>query len=368
MNNTKKPVVIVTGSSGLIGSAVSDLFAAEGFRVVGFDRPGAPHPPASATNVPCDLTSETSVLQALGRVEREFGDHISSVIHLAAYYDFSGEPSPLYDQVTVGGTERLLRLLRTFSVDQFIFSSTMLVHAPCEPGQRIDEGSRLAAAWAYPESKLRTERLIRLERDGIPAVILRIAGVYTDRCDSIPLAHQIQRIYECRLTANVFPGDAFRGQSFVHRDDVLESLEAAVVRRASRPPEAAILIGEPDPLSYDELQRALAALIHDEPDWKTVQIPKAVVKAGAWVQDTIPGIEDPFIKPWMIDYADDHYALDIARARALLGWQPRRSLRATLPKMVEALESDPIGWYRHHDLEGVPPDAKPRETVAQNRA
>ena len=57
------------------------------------------------------------------------GTRIASVIHLAAYYDLSGEPSPLYEQIIVGGTERLLEQLRQFQVEQFVFSSTMLVHA-----------------------------------------------------------------------------------------------------------------------------------------------------------------------------------------------------------------------------------------------
>src|SRR5262245_16560705 len=31
-------------------------------------------------------------------------------------------------------------------------------------------------------------------------------------------------------------------------------------------------------------------------------------------------VEEPFIKPWMIDLADDHYELEISRDRALLDW------------------------------------------------
>jgi uncharacterized membrane protein len=53
----------------------------------------------------------------------------------------------------------------------------------------------------------------------------------------------------------------------------------------------------------------------------------------------------------MIDRANDHYALDITRARTVLGWVPKRSLRETLPKMIEALKADPIGWYRENNLE-----------------
>lgn len=34
----------------------------------------------------------------------------------------------------------------------------------------------------------------------------------------------------------------------------------------------------------------------------------------------------------------------------MVGWAPKRSLRATLPKMIEALKSDPVGWYKANKL------------------
>lgn len=52
---------------------------------------------------------DESVQEALQRVRTGYGGRIASVIHLAAYYDFSGEPSDKYEQITVRGTERLLR-------------------------------------------------------------------------------------------------------------------------------------------------------------------------------------------------------------------------------------------------------------------
>jgi hypothetical protein len=64
----------------------------------------------------------------------------------------------------------------------------------------------------------------------------------------------------------------------------------------------------------------------------------------------VPG-EEPFIKPWMIDLADDHYALDVGRARTILGWDPKQSLRETLPRMVSALKADPVQFYKKNKLE-----------------
>lgn len=360
MKLSQTDVVLVTGSSGLIGSAVVER-CAEHCRVVGLDVKAPSRQPTSSDFVEVDISSDESVQSGLRQVRQRHGERVASVIHLAAYYDFKGEPSPKYDEITVSGTERLLRGLQALRTEQFIFSSTMLVHAPCEPGQRINEDSPLEPKWDYPKSKVTTEELIGRQHGEIPYVLLRIAGVYDDECHSIPIAHQIQRIAERHLTSGVYPGDTSRGQAFIHLEDLVDALLLLAQRRAELPRELTLLLGEPETLSYDELQRTLGQLIHGE-EWETRQIPKALAKTGAWLQDHLPLGEEPFIKPWMIDLADDHFALDISRARKLLGWEPRHSLRETLPKMVAALRADPLGWYKANKLE---PPSDLEEKLAQ---
>jgi nucleoside-diphosphate-sugar epimerase len=366
-------LIIVTGSSGLIGSAVTDRLRHR-YQVVGFDRDGNPEPPPEVENICVDLSSDRSIGRGLARVRYAYGDHIASIVHLAAYYSFDEEESPLYDEVTVRGTERLLRELREggFHVEQFIFSSTMLVHRPTQPGMPVNEDSPIEPKWAYPKSKVAAEEVVRAEHGDIPFVILRIAGVYTDECDSIPLSNQIDRILRKSLTARVYPGDIRRGQSFVHLDDLVDAIESCIeVRRRVR--DEVYLIGEPETLSYDFLQREFAKLLHGDDDWTTREIPKALAKTGAWAQDhlePLPGIEEPFIKPWMVDLADDHYEFDISRARDRLGWEPRHSLRATLPKMIEALRRDPRAWFQRHKIE-PPGDAdvlRPRVGLPESGA
>jgi nucleoside-diphosphate-sugar epimerase len=357
---TTSGIILVTGSNGRIGDAVMRRFAGRFESVVGFDRKAPKPAPSGCVYVTADVTSDDSVRDGLRTVREHHGAHIASVVHLAAYYDFFGQPSPKYDEITVQGTARLLRELKAqdFGVEQFIFSSTMLVHRPAEPGQFIDEDWPIEPTWAYPESKVRTEQVIRDERGGIPAVLLRISGVYDDLTHSIPLAQQMQRISERDLTSRVYSGSTAHGQAFLHMDDLVDAIERVVDRRGDLPPELPILLGEPEALSYDELQHTIARLILGDSQ-ETIEIPGAlapVAKVGAWVLDHVPG-QDGFIKPWMIDRANDHYALDIGRARTLLGWEPKRSLRETLPKMVAALKADPLTWYRENDLE-PPSDLK----------
>ncbi|MEX2579532.1 MAG: NAD(P)-dependent oxidoreductase [Verrucomicrobiales bacterium] len=338
----------MTGACGLIGSALTRKFA-EDYRVVGFDILDEPPDIPLAKYWKADLTSDESTNEGVAAVREEFGENIASVVHLAAYYDFSGEPSPLYEDLTVQGTGRLLAALQPLQVEQFAFSSTLLVHAPCELGETIDEDSPLEPKWAYPESKKDTEELIRKKRGDIPAVLVRLAGVYTEQCDSIPIANQIKRIYERQMTSKVYPGDLAKGQPFLHRDDLVDAFERIVSRRKQLPEEQAIIIGEDRTFGYGELQKQLGRLIHDE-EWETKHVPAPIAKTGAWLEDKVPG-HDPFIKPWMVDMADDHVALDISRARKLLDWQPRHYLVDTLPKMVESLQKDPVAFYKHNRLE-----------------
>lgn len=341
-------VVLITGSSGFIGAGIIRRLAGR-YRLVGLDRAGPPDPPPPAEAVDIDLGSDESVAAALDAVRERHGSRIASVVHLAAYYDVSGEPNPLYEKVTVEGTRRLIDGLQGFEVGQFIFASTMLVHkATGRPDETIDEDSPIEPSWAYPESKVRAEALLRERRGDIPVVLLRIAGVYDDTGHSMFLAQQLARIYERQLASRVYPGMLCAGQSFLHLDDLTEAIERLIERRHALPPELPLLLGEPEALGYAEMQDIIGCALHGE-EWETARIPQPLAKAGAWVQNELLGA-DAFIKPWMVEASDDHYVLDITRARQLLGWEPRHRLRDTLPKMAAALKRDPAGWYKENKL------------------
>ncbi len=353
-----RPIVLITGAIGNLGRSLGEALGRD-YRIVGLDlkAEGADFPVFEA-----DFTSDAAVELALRKFRDSFGSRIASVIHLVAYFDFTGEDNPLYESVNVEGTRRLLRALQHFEVKQFLYASTMLVHAPCRPGERIDEHQPIEPRWAYPKSKAAAEAVIRAEHKQIPYVILRLAGVY-DQHSTVPtMAQQMARIYERDFQSYFYSGSTLVGQAMLHRDDMLEAFRRAVDRRDVLPPETEILIGEPDAIGYDALQDDLGYLIHGVDDWPTLRLPKPIAAAGAWAQgklepvipDAIDGGETPFIKPFMVAMADDHYALDIRRARDLLDWEPRHRLKDELPRLVAALKNDPASWY---ETNGVTPPA-----------
>lgn len=345
---TEKGVILVTGSCGRIGAGVVKKLGSD-FRLVGFELLKAFYASANEELVPCDISSEESLAQALSHVRSFYGKTISSVVHLAAYYSFSDAHSDLYNKITVEGTKRLLRGLRSFNVEQFIFSSTMLVHAPCRPGQKINEDSPIQPRWAYPESKVKTEKVIHEERGDIPTLILRISGVYDDECHSIPISQQIQRIYENQMNAHLFAGDVTHGSDYMHLDDLVSAIVQGVKMRKELPAELTLLIGEGKTLSYDYLQRRISSLLFNK-EFQTHSLSKTLAKFGAWVENHTPFMEQEFIQPWMISIADDHYDLDISRAKQILKWTPQHALDKSLPIMINSLKNDPIAWYKKNGL------------------
>ena len=341
-------IVLITGATGFIGRALVSRLGGK-HRIFALDRPGPPEPPKPAEAVDFDMGSDEGVARALEDVRSRYGSRIKSVIHLAAYYDISGEPSALYEEITVQGARRLIDGLQTFDVEQFVFASSMLVHQPTgRPDELINEESPIEPTWAYPESKVRAEAVLRERHGDIPLVLLRIAGVYDDRGHSPFIAEQIARIYEHRITAHLYPGMLCAGQSFVHIDDLADAVDRLVDRRKQLLAEFPVLVGEPEALGYAEVQDIVGRSLHGE-DWTTLRIPRPLAKAGAWLQTQALG-EDEFIKPWMVDQSNDHYVLDVSRASDVLGWNPVHSLRETLPKMVESLKRDPTGWYETNKL------------------
>ncbi len=343
-----KKVVVVTGACGRIGANVVHKLGTE-HRVVGFDLLKAIYASKNEELVPIDLGSDESVHQAFMHIRHFYGDKIASVVHLAAYYSFSDQNYDNYERITVRGTERLLKALGSFEVEQFIFSSTMLVHAPCKRGEKINEKSPVIEKWAYPRSKIATEKLIQELHGKIPTVILRIAGIYDDQCHSIPISNQIKRIYEKQLEAHLFPGDIHSGASFLHMDDLVEAINLCVQKRSQLPPDLTLLLGEPKTMSYDDLQREISRLLFAK-EFKTFSIPKPIAKIGSFIENHLPFVPPPFIKPWMIDFADDNYTLDTTVAKELLRWEAKRSLESTLPIMIETLKKDPKEWYKMNGL------------------
>lgn len=346
---SEKEIILVTGCSGRLGTSILKKFS-DAYRMIGLDINRPDEMEQIEEYYYMDIGNDTSVENTMKHIQKTYGSKIASVIHLAAHYSFSKQDWELYKKITIEGTKRFIKALESFEVEQFIFSSTQLVYAPCKPGKKINEDSPLKAEWEYPKSKVITENEILRLHGKMPICILRITGIYDDECHSIPLSHQIQRVYENQLQKHFFPGNLTHGVPFLHMDDFVEALYKIVEKRKELPEELILLLGEPKTFSYDEMQRTLGKLILGK-EFTTYRVPQWFAKMGAWVQNHIPFYPKPFIKPWMIDISDDHYELSISKSKKMIDWEPKKNVKQTLSKMVDALKKDPKGFYKENDLD-----------------
>lgn len=343
-------LVVITGVSGHVGMGVTARLCDAGYRVIGLDssEPAVKHPQAKYMIV--DFSSDESVRNIFQQIKQAYGNRMSSIIHLADYVSVTLKDSPLYDKITVQGTGRVLRAVHQFNCEQFLYGSTLFVHAPCVIGTKITENSPVLGDWGYPESKIKAEDLLHENHRNIPLMIFRTAGTYDDKCHSMSIAHQIQRIYERQLFSRIFPGHLNQGRPYLHLSDLSDAVLLAVQKRAELPSKSTLIISEDETMSYEELQQEISKLI-----WKTstqtYAIPKWFAAGGTWAMNTFPFMPRTSIKPWMIEVADQHYEVDISKAEKELGWYPQHFLRDTLPKMIDFLKSDTEGFYQENNLE-----------------
>ncbi len=142
-----RPIVLITGAAGAIGSALAVALEPD-YAVVGLDLEGSEAP---VDCIAIDLTSDDSVELAMRKLPRALRQAHRERHASGRLLRLHRRGQPALRAVNVEGTRRLLRALQDFEVEQFVYSGTMLVHAPGEPGERINEDQPDRAEMGLPQ-------------------------------------------------------------------------------------------------------------------------------------------------------------------------------------------------------------------------
>jgi UDP-glucose 4-epimerase len=166
------PVVLVTGGSGFIGSALVRSLRQDGARVVVADL--RPSPDSEVETVLGDLTEP-------GRVEAAFETLPSAIFHLAARTSVvqSVHAPDMTYRVNVDVTQRLLEVARRLGVRRFVLASTNAVVGGDGVGM-IDERSPLGPLTPYGATKAAAEMLCSAYAAsyGMAVAAVRLTNVY----------------------------------------------------------------------------------------------------------------------------------------------------------------------------------------------
>mgnify|MGYP003584613195 FL=1 len=338
------PGLVLTGASGFVGRNV--IKAASGrFRLYCIARrsmeEAGVQPEANLRWLQVDLGDRDGVLALAGRLRGA----VDYVISLAGYYDFTNEEHFEYVRTNVHGTRNLLDLAREVGAKRFVFASSQ---AACRFGVTVTEDTPPDADIPYARSKRAGEELVREYSQWLPAVIVRIAAVFSDWCEYPPLYTLLNnwmsgRLLESRILAG-------RGQSaipYIHVQDLAQFFLRVLDRHQSLARLCTLNAGPDGAVSHLDLYRLATRFYYNQarrplctPVW--LLYPMVLVRL---VQNHLLGRE-PFERLWMLKYVDQQLVADSRRTRELLDWKPtpRKTITRRLVFLIENMQRNPELW------------------------
>ena len=320
--------ILITGGLGFLGSHLSSRLSASGEAVRIFARPQsrveASDSPQPQQIVWGDIRDPDAVDQAVRGAE--------VVIHLVSNFRKGGSDEKDAVDVNVGGTRNVLEACSRHDVRQLIHCSTIGVHGSVLEVPANEE-TPFNPLDLYQKTKLQAEQAVwnHHRETGLPVTVLRPISMFG------PGDRRMLKLFKMIKTGRfvmVGEGEALFQPAYI--DDVVDGFQLAL-RNEKALGEAFIVGGE----EYVPL-RELVALIASElgvrlPRW---HLPLRPVLAAADLCERlcVPfGLEPPLHRRRVSFFQNDR-AFTVDKARRVLGFQPRMSLR-------ESVRST-IGWYR----------------------
>ncbi len=326
MTDQNRDLVLVTGASGFVGSAVARIAQQKGFAVRVLVRATSPRRNVEALDaeiVVGDMRDEASMRAALRGVRYLF--------HVAADYRlWAPDPSDI-ERANLEGTEATMRAALKEGVERIVYTSSV---ATLKVTQSADETSPLAADKAigvYKRSKVLAERAVErmIANDGLPAVIVNPSTPIGPRDVKPTPTGRI--IVEAAL--GKIPAFVDTGLNLVHVDDVAAGHFLALER--GKTGERYILGGENLPLQV--MLADIANLTGRKPP--TLALPRWPLYPLAIGAEAVAKItkREPFVTVDGLKMSKNKMYFTSAKAERELGYRAR--------PYREGL-SDALDWFR----------------------
>jgi dihydroflavonol-4-reductase len=320
---------LITGATGLVGSAVAKRLLAEGFAVRALVRPASQRFHLDGLDlefVTGDIRDPVSIGRAM--------QGIRYVFHVAADYRlWARDPNEIF-AANVDGTRVVMEAAKAAGVERVVYTSSVATLGLRDDGGSADETVPLATEdgiGAYKRSKIAAERLVEamVANDSLPAVIVNPSTPIGPRdVKPTPTGRIVLESARGRV-----PAFLDTGLNLVHVDDVAEGHLAALRRGTIG--ERYILGGE-NVLLADMLADIARMVGRRPPTWL---IPRPLAMSVAVVAETTARLTGraPFTTLDGVRMADHRMFFTAAKAERELGFRAR--------PYREALK-DAIDWFR----------------------
>jgi dihydroflavonol-4-reductase len=322
-------LILVTGASGFVGSAVARRLQAEGARLRLLARASSPRANLEALNaevVVGDMGDPASLAGAMKGVRYVF--------HVAADYRLWARDPEEIVRNNLSGTRNVMAAALAAGAERVVYTSSVATLGFHADGRASDETLPLRpeqAIGAYKRSKVVAEREVErmAAEEGLPVVIVSPSTPIGPR--DIRPTPTGRIIVEAAL--GKMPAFLETGLNLVHVDDVAEGHLSAL--RQGRQGERYILGGQD--VSLRRMLADIAGLTGRKPP--TVDLPRAPLYPLALITEAVGYVtnKEPFLTRDALKMASHHMFFSSAKAERELGYSAR--------PYAEGL-ADALAWFR----------------------
>ena len=298
--------IAVTGASGFIGSALCRKLAKDGNAVVAIDvsdRARTPVEEAGGSFVLADILDRDRLAEAF--------EGCSAVINTAAMVGDWG-PMEDYIEVNVRGTLSVLDAAEAAGVERVVHLASVAGWGYEFADDLSEEAPLRSCGGPYADTKGASDLLAR--RRG--AVVIRPGDVYGP--GSIPWT--VRPVEAIRGGLFALPGRGEGVMTLIYVDDLVEAIVAAAGQPGIE--GQAIVVWDGEPVTALEFFGRYAQMLGSD---KVRTAPLALVQAAAVAAEALARITGraPDVSREAIRYISRRATYPNARARELLGWEPR---------------------------------------------
>ena len=345
-----KPIVVITGASGFLGSAVC-IDLAKDFMVIAIDRrePSEQLRKAAPQTIwhILDIADNQAISEVLALTRKDFGQ-IDFLIHFAAYYDFGNDWVEEYQRTNVNGTANVLDASKNEGVKRLIFASSIAALEPPASGSFLTEESPTSEFTPYARSKSIGERLIAEASDQVPCIILRIAGVFSDWCELPPLYSLIKLWTPAYPFGCIIPGLGESGIPYIHVNDLVRLIRKCIFLHNELDSSNIFLASQHGAVLHRQIFPAIRSAAGYSRSHRPIHITRKIAKFGVRFQYALGSFtgQMPIERPWMLDYVDKPWTTDTSKTRRTLDWDcaPELGILRKIPDILSNLRMDPKGW------------------------
>lgn len=349
-----KPGLIITGATGFLGGRLIRYLCNQ-YQIFALGRRspeevgGLVGPDIQWFRV--DIGHFDPLREVFYRIQELGGAEI--LLHLASYYDFTGEEHPEYVRTNVFGTRNVLELSAPLMLKKFIFTSSVAACPFPEPGGAVTEDTPPTAPPPYSRSKRMGEEMLVEFKDRVPSCILRLAAIFSNWCEYEPLHNFLETWFSRGWDSHILGGRGLWAIPYLHVRDLL-SFYLTVVEKCDELEPLEVLQGSPDGCTtHLDLFRTATECYYGNP-LRPIYIPKPVARLGIKMREWMGQVTGnmPFERSWMGEYIDRQLNIDASRTRQRLGWAPRPDLNILkcIPAMVHNMQTNPEEWQIRYEM------------------